>query len=32
MIAILFSIGYDMHLDYDQDEDKEEESKKGDGR
>ena len=32
VIAILISIGYDKHLDYDQDEEKEEESYKGDER
>lgn len=32
VIAILFSMGYDKHLDYDQREVKEEESHKGDER
>lgn len=32
VIGVLFSMGFDKHLDYDQDEEKEEESYKGDER
>ena len=32
VIAVLFSIGFDKHLDYDQEEIKEEESRKDDER